>query len=109
MELEEFTELCKKYDILCFCETKIDDVDNDDVKELFKKLGFHVFTKNRQKFTNWRSGGVVLAVSDVWVDKCEEIKVPSNICVCVKLKKEILGYEKDIVVIAAYVPPYKLN
>ena len=105
IDTPDFREMCKSYDIICLSETKLDDVDNEDMREKFKEIGFTAYIKNRHNFTTWRSGGVLVAIKNVWIEKCEEKRTSCNLCVCIKINKEILGYEKDIIVIAAYIPP----
>ncbi len=43
---EAFCEECKKHDILCFTETKLDDCDQNFVEEKLGELGFMISMKN---------------------------------------------------------------
>ncbi|KAL7402567.1 hypothetical protein ABVT39_016941 [Epinephelus coioides] len=97
--------MCKKYEVLCFCETKTDHMDIPDLTEKFNHMGFQVF-KNRHNLTNWRSGGVMIAVKKAIGHKCVQRALHSDACVCVQMNKNMLNYEKDLVILAAYVPPY---
>ena len=53
----EFTELIKKYHIIGLTETKTDDTDNIQLPDYVT----YMYMKNRQKVTNIRSGGIILA------------------------------------------------
>ncbi|KAL7402199.1 hypothetical protein ABVT39_011223 [Epinephelus coioides] len=105
IEVPDFIEMCKKYEVVCFCETKTDNMDIPDLTEKFNHMGFQVF-KNRHNLTNWRSGGVMIAVKKAIGHKCVQRAVHSDACVCVQMNKNMLNYEKDLVILAAYVPPY---
>ncbi|KAL7392396.1 hypothetical protein ABVT39_024269 [Epinephelus coioides] len=105
IEVPDFIEMCKKYEVLCFCETKTDNMDIPDLTEKFNHMGFQVF-KNRHNLTNWRSGGVMIAVKNAIGHKCVQRAVHSDACVCVQMNKNMLNYEKDLVILEAYVPPY---
>jgi hypothetical protein len=107
LEIDEFIDLCQSYDIICLTETKTDDTDNEELYEIFNDIGFEMSISNRCHFTNWRSGGVILAVKTEIISECKFCKIKSDICVCVTISKEFLGYDKDLVVIAVYIPPYR--
>ena len=50
----EFESLIKHYDIVCFSETKTDDLNNIELD------GYDLKMKNRGKFVHRKSGGLVL-------------------------------------------------
>lgn len=86
IETPDFIESCKKYDVLCFSETKTDDIDTPEMMEKFKAMGFQMFVRNRHKFTNRWSGGLIIAVSYKIADKCVQKSINSDLCVCLKIK-----------------------
>ena len=52
----EFNELIKCYDILCFTESKTDDLDTICHED------FVFYAKNRLKFSRVRSGGIIIGI-----------------------------------------------
>lgn len=60
LENPDFIHICQGYGVLCFNESKIENIDTPEIEEL----------TNRHKPTNWRSGGVLLAVSKMIASKC---------------------------------------
>ncbi len=65
---EVFLEECSNYDILCFTETKLDDTDKELIEERFEDVGFKCVLKNRRKYSNIRSGGILIAYK-YWLGK----------------------------------------
>ena len=57
-----FKEECCKHKILCFYETKMDDLDIEWITTQLSQMGFKVLIKNRHKVSTRRSGGIVVAV-----------------------------------------------
>ena len=56
----DFIELINKYEILCFVETKTDDADEINLP------AFDVIMKNTFKINRTKSGGIVLALKNIW-------------------------------------------
>ena len=54
----DFTELINRYDLLCFTETKTDDLDNVELND------YVFFSKNRNTCTRVRSGGIVVGIRE---------------------------------------------
>ena len=44
---QDFVNFMKCYDVLCFCETKADDVDMLSVKDVMEENAFDIIFKNR--------------------------------------------------------------
>ena len=72
LDNEIFLNDLAKYDIISLCETKTDDADNDFVKGIFCDLGFTAFLQNRERLTNWRSGGTLVAIRS---ELCRWVKI----------------------------------
>ena len=99
-------EQLENYDIVSLCETKLDDADNTYISEEFNEWGFSTFIKNRKNLTTWRSGGVLVAVKSRLSHLVCKIESPNDFMIVLKFDKRLLGFDKDIIFIAAYVPPY---
>ncbi len=82
-------------------------IQTPELLDKFNAMGFQKFVNNRHKFTNWRSGVVLTAVSKKIADKCGQKLTSGDLCVCIKLNKHLLKYDKDLVILAVYIPPYK--
>ena len=47
--------------IMCFSESKMNDVDTELVSDAFEKIGYNIIVNNRKKLSNHRSGGILIA------------------------------------------------
>lgn len=50
---------------------------------------------------------MIIAVSYKIADKCVQKSINSDLCVCLKINRHLLKYDKDLVHLAVYIPPYK--
>ena len=60
--LKEFNELIMKYDIICMCEIKCDDVDMSNVREKMDAMGFDIVYKNIYAMCRYKSGGLEILI-----------------------------------------------
>jgi exonuclease III len=100
-----FIEECKLYDILCFSETKMNDIDNELVANIFKEMGFVTYIKNRRKISIHRSGGILIACKIMFKDYITDCTTPSQVVKWLRLGCTITGYNHDILLGAIYIPP----
>ncbi len=98
----EFRELIANYDIICFQETKLDDIDNERI-ELHD---FKILFKNRKAMSKIRSGGIAVAIKSKYYKYVKEIKTESRLALWFTLSKSLTGSETDIVCGAVYIPPH---
>ena len=63
IDIPEFQELCRSRDILCFSETKCDDIDIINVEKVFGELGFKLIAENRH-MQKRKSGGILLCIKE---------------------------------------------
>ena len=82
-------------------ETKLDDVDIENVRSEFVNLGYSTFIKNRFSISSRRSGGILVAMKSYLYENCKEIKTDNKACLWFLLKKKILMLIKTY-----YVVPY---
>ena len=59
---DDFVQSIKNYDVLCFQETKTDEVDDTPLNSFFSEIGFDYFSLHRKSVTEYRSGGLVFCV-----------------------------------------------
>ena len=84
----------------------MDNVDLPTISDKFRNMGFQVFCKNRHNLTNWRSGGVLIAIRTNFAPNYVQRTVNTDFCVCVQINSSILNFEKNLVIMAAYIPPH---
>ncbi len=101
----EFEELIKQYDILCFQESKLDDLDNEPVKEIFKKLGYATHIKNRFKLSNRKSGGLVICIKFCLQNHVRFKETDSKVVIWVSVMKKCLNIDKHLLLGCVYLPP----
>jgi exonuclease III len=95
----EFKDLIKRHDILCFQETKTDDIDVLEID------GYEIKMKNRVKYGRVNSGGITLVYKR---ELNEFINIHETECKFVlwfEISKQITGYDKKSFIRAVYIPP----
>ena len=95
----EFIELVKNYDILCFVETKTDDMDEIDLP------GYYVKMKNRSKISRVKSVGIILAYKEHLSEYICPIETESKYILWFKINKNLFHSYEDIIFGIVYVPP----
>lgn len=106
LQIPEFISMCTDYDICIFVETKCDNLDNDHVIECFKAINYIVHLQNRDNFAKHRSGGVLIAVKKSLDVNFQRILYDYNFLVVLKSSGLRFGNSKDLIIVAAYIPPY---
>ena len=101
----DFTEKCQKYDILCTCETRCDDVDMNNVKADMDTLGFDVIYKNRHSFSRYKAGGLMIAVNKKYKLQWKPFYLKSDVFISVILDKTVLGLDRHLIISSVYIPP----
>ena len=99
LQYDEFRELITCHDILCFQETKTDDI---DVLEL---ENYEFVMKNRKKYGRVNSGGIVLAFRNYLK---EHITIHETECKSVlwfELSKNVTNFDNNLIVGIIYIPP----
>ena len=105
LENDDFVSQLSRYDILSMCETKTDDVDIDYISNSLAELGFTVFLQNRKRLTNWRSGGILVAVKSEMSGYVKRVNCTDDFFIALNFDKSLFNFEKNIIYITAYVPP----
>lgn len=99
----EFIELVNRYDLLCFTETKTDDL---DTIELDNNV---LFAKNRQVCARIRSGGIVVGCREN-LSKCiTPIETECKYVYWFRVKGELFDCENDVLFGFVYIPPQCSN
>ena len=96
--IPEFKENLCNYSIICLCETKLDDIDNEDISNQLDNLGFSVYFKNRKPISNYRSGGLCLIIKKDLQDFVSIVESESKLVQWFKIDKTLTGYDKDVIV-----------
>ena len=105
--IPEFKENLCNYSIICLCETKLDDIDNEDISNQLDNLGFSVYFKNRKPISNYRSGGLCLIIKKALQDFVSIVESESKLVQWFKIDKTLTGYDKDVIVGNVYIPPVR--
>ena len=58
----DFVNFIIDYDVICFTETKCDDIDMINIKDRMENNGFDIVFKNRNKLSRFQSGGILMAI-----------------------------------------------
>ena len=96
----EFLHFISQYDILCFVETKLDDIDKIDIP------GYTLYTNNRKLKSFVKSGGICLAVKDSLITQVHIHKNMSDYVLWFSLKEPVSSKSKYTIVIGiVYIPP----
>ena len=103
--IPEFKENLCNYSIICLCETKLDDIDNEDISNQLDNLGFSVYFKNRKTISNYRSGGLCLIIKKALQDFVSIVESESKLVQWFKIDKTLTGYDKDVIVGNVYIYP----
>jgi len=99
IQYPEFLELVNDYDILCFVETKTDDVDEIDLP------GFIIKMKNRFQFRRVKSGGIIVGFRKSLGDNISIIETDSKYVLWFKISKNIFRLQQDVLFGIVYIPP----
>ena len=86
LDNEVFVEECLKHEVLCLCECKTREVEEEKVQCKLKKIGYKAYVKSR-KNTKAKSGGLVIAVKECYEDIIRYRKVDEDIMQAVFLSK----------------------
>ena len=95
----EFTDLVQSFDIFCMSETKLLDTD------VISCPGYTFFSPPRQQKFYRRSGRTVFLVRDSLVKFVAIIESKSEYIALLKLSKQCLGTDQDIMTATVYIPP----
>ena len=102
LENDDFVRYVTSFDIVCLTETFIG---FDFQSDLFKD--FKIFTAAAKKLSHHgrQSGGVMVLVNNSYAAMIDRIQTDVENTVVLKIKNELLGCDKDTMLIASYVPP----
>ena len=103
--LDEFIELLKKYDVICMCETRCDDVDMKNVKDKIENIGFNIVYKNRGALRRFKSGGLLIAVRNTFNYIWKQTKDGFETLLSVYVNGVTRGMEKNLMITSVYIPP----
>ena len=92
-------------DFVILTETKLDDIDVDNISKKLSDLGYFIFTKNRSHCSTHRSGGILVAIRNTLQNYCKQIESDCTACLWFSVDKCVFGYEKDLLCGAVYLPP----
>ncbi len=84
--------------------TKTDNADIENVKKEFASLGFQIIIQNKHNLTNWRSGGVLVAIKDGLFKYCKPFYCKNDFIIIIKLDKRLSNIDKHII-FGVYIPP----
>ena len=106
LKITEFCSTCQQYDVVILCETKLDDLDSDVITVALDNLGFVAFQQNREKVAIHRAGGVLVAIKSSYAKMFNRVKCIENFLVVLKSTNIKLESNKQLLLVAAYIPPY---
>ena len=105
LDIPEFRDNLKVYDISLLCETKLDECDEDYILSFITPLKLKAFFKQRKTLTAWRSGGLCILYKeslDKYISYCNS---SSKLVQWILISKVLTGSDKDVLIGNTYVPP----
>ncbi|VDI50830.1 Hypothetical predicted protein [Mytilus galloprovincialis] len=97
LQYPEFETLLQKHEILCFVESKTDDMDEICIP------GYKIKAKNRRKISRVKSGGIVLGFRENISDCIQVIETNSKFVLWCKISR--LFKDGDVILGVVYIPP----
>ena len=99
LQYPEFQNLIKKHDIVCFVETRTDEID------MLHFPGYSFHMKNRKKITNKRSGGIVIGFKTALENDVEIVNTESRYVHWFKCSENLFKTDQPIFFGVVYIPP----
>ncbi|CAG2246975.1 unnamed protein product [Mytilus edulis] len=99
MQYPEFENIIKKHDIVCFVETKTDDID------VINFPGFHFKMKNRKTVTSRRSGGIIVGYTEKLKNMIEIKETDCKYVLWFQVNGKVFNLDKPVVFGVVYIPP----
>ncbi|CAG2223181.1 unnamed protein product [Mytilus edulis] len=97
LQYPEFETLLQKHEVLCFVESKTDDMDEICIP------GYKIKAKNRRKISRVKSGGIVLGFRENISDCIQVIETNSKFVLWCKISR--LFKDGDVILGVVYIPP----
>ena len=101
-----FVNYITYFDFVCLTETYIA---SDFDSHLFRDLGIFVAKAKNLSSHGRLSGGVLVLVRKQFLPFVERMHVDVDNVIVLRMKKVLLGTDKDVMFIAACLPPYDSN
>ena len=98
-----FVNYITSFDLVCLTETY---VASEFESNLFKDFGVFVAKAKKLSYHGRYSGGVIVLVRKDFVPFVERMYLDVDNVVVLRIKKVLLGTDKDVMFISAYLPPY---
>ena len=95
----EFGELICQHDFICLQETKTDDTDQINFP------GYIFKTKNRQKFSHRKSGGIAFGYKEKLDKFITIIKNDNKFVFWVKVSSTLFKLDEEVLIGVVYIPP----
>ena len=106
LDNSDFVSYITGFDFVCLTETYVSSELQSDVF-----TDFCVYTANAIKLSyhGRQSGGVILLIKRTFSPFVNRISSEVENCIVVEIKKELFGTDKNIMLIASYIPPCDSN
>ena len=104
LKSEDLFDSIKNFDIICFLEVKIDQVELEGLKNKFD--GFELFANVEKEFSNKPRGGIIILVKKILGKFVTYFPNTSTMAVFCKIDKKILESERNLICGFVYVPPH---
>jgi exonuclease III len=89
LQYPEFRNLLQSYDIVCFVETKTDDID------IITLPGYKFVMKNREKITKNRSGGIMAGFKDNLAKHIDIVNTDSKYVMWFKCSEQLFKTDQE--------------
>ena len=103
--VKEFTDYISNYDVVCMCETRCDDADTNNIKEIMENHGFDIVYKNRSALSRYKSGGLLIALKNNLNVRWKEMKSDDETLLSISVSEQDVGLGNDLIITCIYIPP----
>ena len=95
----EFKSLINDYDIICFTETKLDDLDNLESDDFLFRY------KNRKKVATYKSGGIAIGYKKCLHKFIKPIETDCQYVYWLNIDKQLFNLSQNVIIGVIYIPP----
>ena len=95
----DFVEYFDKYDLICFVETKLEDIDVISIP------GFQCFSQPRKQKYIRKSGGIALFAKDEIFQHCKYLATDSDYVMWISIDKSRISIDENLIIGITYAPP----
>ena len=98
LDIPEFKNNLRLFDISLLCETKLDKMDENYIIDIITPLRLKAFFKHRKTLSTWRSGGLCILYKEHMEKYIKHINSNCKLVQWLLISKLLIGTDKDVLV-----------